>query len=199
MAKKQILFVDNNRDFLDTLAEYINQAGYKVIKAYTAEDARIYAEQMRPDLAVVDVRLVNDDDEHDRTGVFLAETLREACPVIMLTDHTTSEVVRLTLRPGVNERSVAVDFVDKREGPGELIQAVQRALLKTGQSQQRRLGGKSFWRIFRIAAFIVLCIPLVIAVLLVIKDNDLGLIIGLIFGGLQVLVGIAGWLFEKRS
>jgi DNA-binding response OmpR family regulator len=199
VAKKQILFVDNNRDFLDTLAEYINQAGYKVIKAYSAEDARSYGEQLKPDLAVVDVRLVNDDDEHDRTGVFLAETLREICPVIMLTDHTTSEVVRLTLRPDVNDRSVAVDFVDKREGPGELIQAVQRALLKSSQTSHRLFGPKSFWRFFRIAAFIVLCIPLVIAVLLVIQDNNLGLIIGLIFGGLQVLVGVAGWLFEKRS
>ena len=133
MSGELILLVDNNVDYVKTLAEYIEQADYRVVKAYSAEDARNYAGQLHPDLAVIDVRLVNDDDEGDRTGVFLAKTLRETCPVIMLTNHATYELVRQTLKLDEDDRSLAVDFMDKHEGPAELIQTVQRVLAKPGR------------------------------------------------------------------
>jgi len=76
---------------------------------------------------------------------------------------------------------------------------VQRVLAKPGKIKHHPYRKKNFWRTFRISAFIILCIPILIAILLVLKDNDLGLIIGLIFGGLQILVGAASWLFERRS
>jgi len=199
MSQKLILMVDNHLDFLDTRAEYIEQAGFKVIKAHTAEDARTYAEQLHPDLAVVDVRLVNDLDEGDRTGVFLAETLRDICPVIMLTDYATYEVVRQTLKPDEKGRPLAIDFVDKREGPAELIQAVQLALHKSIKTRNDKKKGITSWRNFRIVIFIILCIPIIYSFYLAQSNEKAALIIGIIFAGLQVLVGIGSWIFEKRS
>jgi DNA-binding NtrC family response regulator len=200
MPKELILMVDNNVDFLLTREEYVTQAGYRVVKAYNAEDARSIAKKQHPSLAVVDVRLINDDDEGDRTGVFLAKSLREICPVIMLTNHATYEIVRQALKPDENDRSLAVDFMDKHEGPAELIQAVQRVLQNSNNTRQRLFGSKSFWRVFRIIAFTVLLIPMVISIILILRDNELGVTIGIIFSGLQVVVGIGGWIFEnKRS
>jgi DNA-binding response OmpR family regulator len=199
MPKKTILIVDNHPEFLDTCGEYIEQAGYRVIKAHSARDARSYAEQLHPDLAVVDVRLVNDQEEGDRTGVFLAESLRETCPVIILTDHASYAVVRQTLIPDANGRSLAVDFIDKHEGPAELIQAVKRVLKQSGQSKKGNIKSRTFWRNFRIFAFIVLCIPIVYSIFLAQSYDKAALIIGTVFAGLQVLVGIGTWIFEKRS
>jgi CheY-like chemotaxis protein len=198
LPMKLILMVDNHIDFLDTRAEYIEQAGYRVIKAHSAEDARDYAEQLQPDLAVVDVRLINDDDEDDRTGVFLAASLRDTCPVIILTDYATVEIVRQTLKPDQTGRSLAVDFVDKNEGPAELIQAVQRALQKSGPSSNHFFSSKYFWRNFRIVAFILLCITTGITIFMALRNEKAALLIGFIFAGLQVLVGIGSWFFEKR-
>ena len=147
----------------------------------------------------MDVRLINDDDEGDRTGVFLAKSLREICPVIMLTNHATYEIVRQALKPDENDRSLAVDFMDKHEGPAELIQAVQRVLQNNNNTRQRLFGSKSFWRIFRIVAFAVLLIPMAISIILILRDNELGVRLGIIFSGLQVVVGAAGWIFEKQT
>ena len=48
MPKELILMVDNNVDFLLTREEYVTQAGYRVVKAYNAEDARSIAKSNTP-------------------------------------------------------------------------------------------------------------------------------------------------------
>ncbi len=125
MPTSLILMVDNHTEFLDTRAEYIEQAGYRLSKASSAEAARLFAEQQPPDLAVVDVRLVNDEDDGDYTGVFLAQSLRQVCPVIILTDHANFVIVRQTLiQYDQADRLYTVNFFDKSEGPAVLIQSI---------------------------------------------------------------------------
>lgn len=128
MSKAIILFADNDHDFLDTRAEFLEQAGYRVLKAYTLVEARRLLAEARIHLAVLDIRMENDADEKDVSGLTLAKdpTFR-AVPKIILTGFPTYQAVREALGPALDGLPPAVDFLAKQEGPGALIQAVERA------------------------------------------------------------------------
>ena len=68
-----ILMADNDSDFLNVRAEYLEQNGYRVLRAATPEQARRLLSEEHLHLAVLDVRLVDDDDEKDASGLLLAE------------------------------------------------------------------------------------------------------------------------------
>jgi DNA-binding NtrC family response regulator len=194
-----ILMVDNHPEFLDTRAEHMEQAGYHVLKAGSTAAARLSAGEAHPELSIVDVRLLNDDDVGDYTGVHLAEFLRETCPVIILTDHATFDVVRKTLTQDETGRLFPVDFVDKHEGPEVLIQAVRRTLRSTQKLQKRGKINRRTWRVIRIVAFSMLSLTLIGMVLLARNSDKAVLVLGTIFAALQFLVGIASLFFDRPA
>jgi CheY-like chemotaxis protein len=123
-----VLFADNDPDFLDTRAEFLEQAGYRVRKAYTLEQARQLLETAHIHLAILDIRMENDDDEKDISGLTLArDPAFRPVPKIILTGFPTYEAVRQALGPALDGLPPAVDFLAKQEGPEVLIQAVERA------------------------------------------------------------------------
>ena len=65
MLNGQVLFADNAPDFLNTRAEFLENAGYHVVKAYTLEEARQLLANAHIHLAILDIRMVDDDDERD--------------------------------------------------------------------------------------------------------------------------------------
>jgi DNA-binding response OmpR family regulator len=130
MWQNRVLFADNERDFLETRAEYLESAGYLVLKAYSLEQARQFLAESRVHLAVLDIRLVDDDDERDLSGLTLAkDSAFSAVPKIILTGFPTYQAVREVLGPVVEGLPPAVDFLDKREGPEAMLHAVERALV----------------------------------------------------------------------
>ncbi len=131
MAKTAILFADNDPDFLNTRTEFLENAGYRVLKAYTLKQARQLLTEAHVHLAILDIRMVDDDDEKDTSGLTLARdpTYRSA-PKIILTNFPTYQDVRAALGPVVDGLPPAVDFLAKREGPEAMIQAVERALAR---------------------------------------------------------------------
>lgn len=128
MAKATILFTDNDPDSLRARAEFLERAGYAVIRAATPVEARRHLEDGRIDLAILDIRLENDKDEKDVSGLTLAREVARRVPKILLTGFPTIIAAKEALRPQLNGLPVAVDFVAKQEGPEALIQAVERAL-----------------------------------------------------------------------
>jgi DNA-binding response OmpR family regulator len=128
MSKDQVLFVDNDPDFLNTRAEFLENAGYQVLKASTLEQAQQLLINARVHLAILDIRMVDDDDERDTSGLTLAKNLAyRPVPKIILTGFPTYQAVRQALGPVVDGLPAAVDFLDKQEGPQAMIQAVERA------------------------------------------------------------------------
>jgi DNA-binding response OmpR family regulator len=125
---KHILFADNSPEFLDARAESLEKAGYKVLKAHSPEEAQRLLSEGRVHLAIIDMRLVNDEDERDISGLVLAkkEAFRRV-PKIMLTKFPTYEDVRQALGHALDELPAAVDYVAKQEGPKALIKAVEKA------------------------------------------------------------------------
>jgi len=128
MPKATILFADNDPDFLKTRAEFLEQEGYLVISAANPTEARRKLETGRIDLAILDIRLENDKDDHDTSGLTLAKEVARTVPKIILTGFPSYKYVREALAPQVDGLPAAVDFLDKQEGPEALLRAIQKAL-----------------------------------------------------------------------
>jgi DNA-binding response OmpR family regulator len=128
MLKGRVLFIDNDPDFLNTRAEFLENAGYRVLKAYSLEEGRRLMADAHIHLAVLDIRLVDDDDEKDTSGLTLAkEPAYRPVPKIMLTNFPTYEGVREALGPALDGLSPAIGFVGKQEGAEAMVEAVEQA------------------------------------------------------------------------
>lgn len=128
MPKATILFADNDPDFLQTRSEFLKQEGYRVVPAANPTEARRELEAGGIDLAILDIRLVNDDDDRDTSGLTLAREVARTVPKIILTGFPSYDYVREALRPQLDGLPAAVNFVAKQEGPEALLRAVRKAL-----------------------------------------------------------------------
>jgi len=124
MSEKIILMADNLQEFLDERREFLERAGYTVITADNPLDAERIMERGRVDLAILDIRMVDDSDEEDTSGLELAQKFGENTPIIMLTGFPTWENVKTALGKNLNGLSPVVDFLSKEENPNLMIQAV---------------------------------------------------------------------------
>jgi predicted nucleotide-binding protein len=128
MEKSTILFADNNPDFLSTCKEFLENAGYRVVTAANPTQARQVLKEKHIDLAILDLRLQNDNDGRDESGLWLAKEVVSFVPKIILTGFPATESARAALRPDMG-LSVAVDYLGKDEGPDALLNAVRKALM----------------------------------------------------------------------
>jgi CheY-like chemotaxis protein len=165
MAKATILFADNDLDFLRTRAEFLEQEGFRVISASDPTEARRLLEQGAVDLAILDIRLTDDDDEKDTSGLTLAKEVPTLMPKIVLTAFPSVDAVREALKPQFEGLSPATDFLDKREGPEKLLSAVRQAL----EAKKSRKLVSLAWR--PVVAAIVTTMAFVLSVLAGVHDD----------------------------
>jgi response regulator RpfG family c-di-GMP phosphodiesterase len=128
MKAKTILLADNLRVFMDVRRKFLEQEGYKVITADNPSDAEKFLKQRRLDLAILDIRLVNDDDPEDKSGIMLALKYGPTLPIILMTGFPTWEDVKTALGRDMTGLSRAVDFISKEEGPAVMLDAVKLTL-----------------------------------------------------------------------
>lgn len=123
-----ILFADNDPEFLNTRTEFLERAGYDVIKSTTLSETEWLLKNANIHLAILDIRMENDDDDRDKTGLILA--MQEeylSIPKIIITSHESADAARAALKRKFGEVAPAVDFIYKAEGPDALIDAVKAA------------------------------------------------------------------------
>lgn len=130
MRKATLLFADNAEDFLNSRKEFLEKDGYRILVATTTETSRQVFQECHIDLAILDVRLKNDNDKKDISGIALARELALSVPTIILTDHATVDIARKALGMTDTGSPPAVALVKKEEGNGALLRAVQSALLR---------------------------------------------------------------------
>jgi DNA-binding response OmpR family regulator len=120
-----VMLADNDLDFLKTRAELLRNAGYNVITAGSLEEAERMFRECCVHVGVLDVRLVNDDDPHDVSGLTLAKRAEfRTIPKILLTGFPSYETVREGMSWGADGVPPVVDYLPKKEGADALVQAV---------------------------------------------------------------------------
>lgn len=128
MYKPTILVVDNLENLLDSLRDYLEPLGYIVLTAKTWQEAIDWCQKEVVHLAVIDIRLEDDHDDNDWSGVLLAAALDRSISKILLTGAVFSDPVALVRNVlGLDEKGYvpADDFVWKREGPDRLLERIQ--------------------------------------------------------------------------
>lgn len=98
----------------------LSEAGFEVVgEASDGEEALLLAEQLKPDVVVMDIKMPKLD------GISAAEKLSEAkIPVVLLTAFSQTELVTRATEAG------AMAFITKPFKPADLIPAIQIAIAR---------------------------------------------------------------------
>jgi len=118
-SRGTLLLVDDDRHLLISMADWLREQGYQTDIAATVADATAALGRRAYDLALVDIRLGDDD------GFRVLGHCRQNCPgtaVIMITGYGTVESAIEAIRAG------AMDFLTKPLIDEELEMAIERTL-----------------------------------------------------------------------
>jgi len=128
MARATILFVDNQKEVVDTYKDHLEAEGYRVIPAYNYDQACVQLQKGGVALAVLDLHLIDDQNEKDFSGITLARETDHTIPKIILTAKPSFEAVREMYRPQLDGLPAGVEFVLKEDGIQALFEAVELGL-----------------------------------------------------------------------
>ncbi|HEY7737195.1 MAG TPA: response regulator transcription factor [Candidatus Limnocylindrales bacterium] len=126
---KRILIVEDDARIAGLIRDYLERAGYDVLRAADGRAALVTARSERPDLVVLDLGLPGLD------GMDVTRALRRdsEVPIVMLTART-DEVDRVAgLELGAD------DYVPKPFSPRELVARI-RAVLRRTEGPEHRVG-----------------------------------------------------------
>ncbi len=126
--KIRVLLVDDEHEFLDVLAERLQNRGFSVSKALTGDQAleRVMHEDI--DVAVVDVLMPG------RDGIEILKEIKAARPlveVIMFTGNATVQTAVEGMKLG------AYDYLMKPTESKELIEKIVKAFIRKSDHEQR--------------------------------------------------------------
>jgi len=130
MRNKYVLLVDNDPDYLNTCAEFLELAHYVVYKVSTPAEALLFLQSHWVHIAILDLRL-GDESEGDRSGLTLARQIGPRIPKLILTRFPTQKDTRQALvLPAPDKLPLAIDFVDKHDGLENLSLSIENAFDK---------------------------------------------------------------------
>jgi CheY-like chemotaxis protein len=127
--KQKILVVDDLADWRATLSGLLEDAGYTVQVAESSTEALNLLESQRFDLAVLDMRL-DETDEDNTEGLDLAADIKGRWPatkVVIVTGYGTPGTMRKAMEPDAKGRRLVDNYVPKTQAE-DLIQIVQGLL-----------------------------------------------------------------------
>ena len=124
MKKLKVLLVDDEEEFVETLADRLKMRDLEASTAHNGEEALSVVKKEEPDVIVLDVRLPDGDGIH-----FCAELADDrqtaGIPVILVSGADDRDIVRKSRMAGCRF------FVHKPFDPNALLVLVQNALSET--------------------------------------------------------------------
>ena len=135
--KPRILLVDNDPDSCTSYKDLLQQWGYNPILATglgTAlkDDARKKAEECRCSLALIDLRLIDDDDEMDMSGAEFAKSLQSLLHPIILTGIEDPTTLRKLLQDYKD-----ITYLGKQDRRDEFRQRLDAEASKVAASKRQ--------------------------------------------------------------
>jgi response regulator NasT len=122
LSAKRILIAEDETLIRMDLAEMLRESGYEVVaEATNGEEAIALASELKPDLAILDVKMPKMD------GISAAEVIVKTSPVLMLTAFSQKELVERALDAGVMAYVVKPFTID------DLIPAIEIATARYQQ------------------------------------------------------------------
>jgi DNA-binding response OmpR family regulator len=115
----KILFVDDERGFVDVISKRMSKRNIEVTKAYSGKEALQALRKTDFDAAVLDLKM-EDMDGIEVLKIF--KTIVPDLPVIMLTGHGSEEAARDGIQLG------ALDYLTKPCDLEELIAKIQEVV-----------------------------------------------------------------------
>jgi CheY-like chemotaxis protein len=128
---KTILFVDDDRDFLDAQAAFFRARGFVVWTADREQEARDLLETRSPDVIVLDLMMERAD-----TGVTLSHQIRQReplrqVPIVLLTGVVAATGRRLDLDVAALRRWSGIDvYLDKPVTGRQLLRVVEEQIAR---------------------------------------------------------------------
>ena len=121
-----ILVADNSPDYCLSVQALLETEGYEVAVARTVAEATTVVDTARLDAALVDLRLTQDEDEGDVSGLqVVTHATAQGVPCIVLTAFPSVEVATMALAR-LRTQFPALGFVCKRDGPEAVLEELRR-------------------------------------------------------------------------
>ena len=126
--KIRILLVDDEKDFVETLAERLRTRGFHVTEAFNGEEALEKLREYNFDVTILDVQMPG------MSGIEALEAIKKLKPlteVLMLTGHGTIETAIDGMKLG------AFDFLMKPCDMDVLMEKINRAYERKSEHEER--------------------------------------------------------------
>lgn len=124
----KVLLVDDEKEFVETLAERMETRGLKVSRAYSGEECLERISEEKSDVVILDVLMPGKD------GIETLKEIKQKYPlieVIMLTGHGTIETAIDGLKLG------AYDYLMKPTETADLVSKILRAYARKSEQEER--------------------------------------------------------------
>lgn len=123
-----ILVADNEAQWLSDMCRIIESNGYGVIRAGNPKEALAVLGRHQADVAVLDLRLKNDKNKYDISGLEVAADSDRTIPKIIVSSFASEEAVIQGLKIDIDSYPAIVEFVQKGEIQKKLIPSIEKAL-----------------------------------------------------------------------
>lgn len=121
-----VLMADNDPFFLATRSRYLEQAGHTVVRANNPQEAEAVLRQVYVHAAVMDIRLTDDDDDADTSGLQLVTHPDfRRIPKLVVTGFGSFSQANQALVPDADGLPGAYGYLQKTDPPETMIHKVE--------------------------------------------------------------------------
>lgn len=128
MGNKKILIVDDDPDFVDSVASVLEAKGYKTESAPDGEAGLIKAKEFIPDLIILDVMMAKNTEGFDISRKIVKEEALKNIPVIMVTAIRDKMNLAFGFEPD-DEWLPVKEVLEKTIKPEQLLEKIEKYIL----------------------------------------------------------------------
>lgn len=124
---RTILLADNLPGFVKVRTTFLEQADFNVLTAENPQDARRILLESNIHLALLDIRLVDDNNPNDQSGIDIANDYTfHSIPKIIITGYPSVETSRKSLSPSRDSLPPAVSYLSKTESMEVMLDTINQ-------------------------------------------------------------------------